>query len=228
LDGSSETRIAASNLVGDSAPIYDGLPDSRVVGRHALFPHTTHDDVARINFLAQLNRHLATQVAPFVKTAWDHRASAAWTARTGSPAESRHDVRKALLDDPMFSTWSALRRMTMEQRQQAGRWIALREAETLAAKAQALTAGSGALSIDPALPIPRYVSAVDHHCMAGERSWTGCGASGRTSVPGASWISGRRSATTPCRSRRRFPTPRWWPWTSGSRCCATVLRGPRR
>jgi ubiquinone/menaquinone biosynthesis C-methylase UbiE len=162
LDGSSEPTISAH-----VEPVYDGLPDSRVVGRHALFPHTTHDDVARINFLAQLNRHLATQVAPFVKTAWENRASPAFTARTGRPAQNRHEVRKALLDDPMFSTWSALRRMTMEQRQQAGRWIALREAETLAAKAKALTAEGGKLSVDPALPIPRYVSAVDHHCMAG-------------------------------------------------------------
>jgi ubiquinone/menaquinone biosynthesis C-methylase UbiE len=161
VDGSSEAAISAPE------PVYDGLPDSRVVGRHALFPHTTHDDVARINFLAQLNRHLATHVAPFVKTAWDHRAGPALAARTGRPAKTRHEVRKALLDDPMFSTWSALRRMTMEQRQQAGRWIALREAETLAAKASALTAQGDNLSIDPALPIPRYVSAVDHHCMAG-------------------------------------------------------------
>ncbi len=162
MDGSSEPTISAP-----SEPVYDGLPDSRVVGRHALFPHTTHDDVARINFLAQLNRHLATQVAPFVKTAWENRASPALTAKTGRPAKNRHEVRKALLDDPMFSTWSALRRMTMEQRQQAGRWIALREAETLATKAEALTAEAGALSTDPALPIPRYISAVDHHCMAG-------------------------------------------------------------
>jgi hypothetical protein len=57
--------------------------------------------------------------------------------------------------------------MTMEQRQQAGRWIAIREAETLAARAEALTRDEPRLALDPALPIPRYVSAVDHHCMAG-------------------------------------------------------------
>ena len=72
----------------------------------------------------------------------------------------------------MFATWSALRRMTMEQRQQTGRWIAIRQAEALAAKAQALTSAGVAgrdhsLALDPALPIPRYISAVDHHCMAG-------------------------------------------------------------
>jgi len=161
MDGSSESPIVAAR------PSYDGLPDSRVIGRHGVFPATTHDDVARINFLAQLNRHLATQVAPHVKTAWEQRAEPAARARAGRPARDRHEVRKALLEDPMFATWSALRRMTMEQRQQAGRWIAIREAETLAQTAQDLTKDDPRLRLDPDLPIPRYVSAVDHHCMAG-------------------------------------------------------------
>ena len=161
MDGSSEAPISPE------APAYDGLPDSRVVGRHGMFPDTRHDDVARINFLAQLNRHLAMNVAPFVRTAWERRVEPELRARTGRPAADRHEVRKALLSDPMFSTWSALRRLTMEQRQQAGRWIALREAEVLAARAGVLTADDPRLELDPALPIPRYVSAVDHHCMAG-------------------------------------------------------------
>jgi ubiquinone/menaquinone biosynthesis C-methylase UbiE len=146
---------------------YDGLPDFRVIGRHALFPQTTHDEVARINFLAQLNRHLATQVAPFVRTAWEARAEPAARAEAGRPARDRHEVRKALLHDPMFTAWSALRRMTMEQRQQAGRWIALRQAEALSEKAQAAAKDDPRLTLDPDLPMPRYVTAVDHHCMAG-------------------------------------------------------------
>jgi SAM-dependent methyltransferase len=161
MDGSSESPGFVA------AAAYDGLPDSRVVGRHGMFPDTTHDDVARINFLAQLNRHLAMNVAPHVRTAWDRRVEPDLRARTGAPAGDRHEARKALLGDPMFQTWSALRRLNMEQRQQAGRWIALREAETLAARARALTAGDPRLELDPDLPIPRYISAIDHHCMAG-------------------------------------------------------------
>jgi SAM-dependent methyltransferase len=132
-----------------------------------MFPRTHQDDVARINFLAQLNRHLAMNVAPFVKVAWETRVEPAARSQAGRPLQNRHEVRKALLADPMFKTWSALRRMTMEQRQQAGRWIAIREAETLAAHAELLTKDDPRLSLDETLPIPRYVSAVDHHCMPG-------------------------------------------------------------
>jgi SAM-dependent methyltransferase len=161
MDGSGEAPVAAKTTD------YDGMPDSRVVGRHGVFPETSHDEVARINFLAQLNRHLALNVAPFVKTAWDKRAEPALRIRIGAAAKDRHEVRKALLDDPMFATWSALRRLTMEQRQQAGRWIVTRQAASLAAKAEVLTKDDPRLCLDPGLKIPRYVSAVDHHCMPG-------------------------------------------------------------
>jgi SAM-dependent methyltransferase len=57
--------------------------------------------------------------------------------------------------------------MTMEQRQQAGRWTTLRQAEALAEKAAALTDGDPRLQLDPTVKIPRYVGAVDHHTMPG-------------------------------------------------------------
>jgi SAM-dependent methyltransferase len=145
---------------------YQGPPDYRVVGRHGVFPHTTHDEIERFNFLAQMNRHLATRVLPAVKTVFDQRVAPQVSA-AGGRFETRHDVRKALLKDPYYQTWSALRRMTMEQRQQAGRWIAVRQAEDLAAQVDQAIAGDPGFVSDPQVKIPRYVSAVDHHCMPG-------------------------------------------------------------
>lgn len=146
---------------------YDGPPDYRLVGRHAIFPETSHDEIERINFLAQMNRHLSTRVLPGVKAAYEARVEPKFGAENGRLPADRHEVRKALLEDPAFCSWSALRRMTMEQRQQAGRWTTLRQAERLAEIANAMTEGDERLSLDPDLSIPRYVSAVDHHCMPG-------------------------------------------------------------
>jgi SAM-dependent methyltransferase len=151
----------------DPTAEYDGPPDYRVIGRHAVFPATSHDEIERINFLAQMNRHLAARVVPGVKAAYESRVAPAFAAAHGRPVANRHEARRVMLEDSAFQTWSALRRMTMEQRQQAGRWTALRQAERLAAIAAELTDGDPRLSLDPALAIPRYVSAVDHHCMPG-------------------------------------------------------------
>lgn len=140
---------------------YDGPPDYRVVGRHGVFPEMTHDEVERFNFLAHMNRHLAGRVMPGVKAAFDARVA------PGKSFTDRHQVRRALAQDPYWQLWSALRRNTMEMRQQAGRWVTLRQREELAARGAALIEGDPRLVLDPTLPLPRYVSSIDHHCMPG-------------------------------------------------------------
>ena len=160
----NRSKLSSSN---NPAGEYEGPPDYRVVGRHALTPQMDHDEIERINFLAQMNRHLAARVMPGVKAAYDARVAPTFAAKHGRPIANRHEARKAMLEDPTFQTWSALRRMTMEQRQQAGRWTSIRQRDALAAKAAELTNGSDRLELDPKLAIPRYVSAVDHHCMPG-------------------------------------------------------------
>ncbi len=149
------------------APSYDGPPDYRVIGRHGVFPQTSHDEIERINYLAQMNRHLAARVVPGVRSAYEARVEPAFEAKQGRAIANRHEARKAMLEDPAFQTWSALRRLTMEQRQQAGRWTVIRQREELNEKARFLTESDDRLVLDPALAIPRYVSAIDHHCMPG-------------------------------------------------------------
>lgn len=141
---------------------YDGPPDYRLVGEHGMFPKTTHDEKARFNFLAHLNRHLASRVLPGVKTAYETRIE------PNNPAPNhRNQVRKALLKDSLFQHWSAQRRNTMELRQQAGRWVTLRQAEELNERARELTEGDDRLQLDPSVELPSYLSKIDHHCMPG-------------------------------------------------------------
>jgi ubiquinone/menaquinone biosynthesis C-methylase UbiE len=55
----------------------------------------------------------------------------------------------------------------MEQRQQAGRDVVLRQIGALNARAAALNRDSAGLKLNPDLPIPAYLGKVDHHCMPG-------------------------------------------------------------
>jgi SAM-dependent methyltransferase len=158
--------MSQSKNAGGAAP-YEGPPDYRVVGKHGMFPELSHDEVARFNFLAQMNRHLSTRVMPGVRDAFHGRVEPAFRRKEGRDFNDRHEVRKALLGDSLFQWWSALRRATMEQRQQAGRWATIRQADALNARAAALTANDPKLKLNPALKIPRYVAAIDHHCMPG-------------------------------------------------------------
>ena len=142
---------------------YDGPPDYRVVGRHGVYPETNHDEVARFNFLAQMNRHLSTKVMPGVAEAFEARIE----PKRDTAYKTRHQVRKDLVKDPMFQWWSAMRRATMETRQQAGRWVTIRQADELNGKVKTLTEGDPRLVLDPKFKQPRSTDAIDHHCMPG-------------------------------------------------------------
>jgi len=145
---------------------YDGPPDYRVVGQHELLPKTDHDQTERYNFLAQLNRHLATNVMPAVAEAYQLSAEPSFEKENGRAPKDRHEVRRLLLDEQAFKTWSALRRNTMEMRQQAGLSLVLKQLPELIDTAVALIE-EGRLILNPDLEIPEYVSSVDHHCMPG-------------------------------------------------------------
>jgi len=148
---------------------YEGPPDYRLTGRHGVSPSVSHDEAERYNFLAQLNRHLSVHVMPGVAEAYEARVKPRFKKRHARLPEHRNEVRKGLVEDGMFQFWSALRRNTMEMRQQAGLSVVLRQLDQLQEKTRGWLdkAGEGALKLDPEQGVPDYLSAVDHHCMPG-------------------------------------------------------------
>ena len=111
------------------------------IARHELLPETTHDERARFNFLANLNKHLAAVVSPGNKPAYEMRVRPGFIQAKGRDFESREELREAMKSDPHYQAWSALRRAAMEMRQQAGRSLVLRQAHALARRAEALNDG---------------------------------------------------------------------------------------
>lgn len=147
-------------------PVYDGPPDYRTVGRHALLPKTTHDQAERYNFLAQLNRHLAARVLPGIEDAYRKEVLPEFRRRHGRAPTHRREIRRTLETHPLYRTWSALRRDTMEKRQQAGLSVVLPQLPELVEQA-AEQAAAARLRLNPTVRPPGYLTAVDHHCMPG-------------------------------------------------------------
>ncbi|WP_448584963.1 class I SAM-dependent methyltransferase [Thermaurantiacus sp.] len=142
-------------------------PPYTEVARHGVFPEVAHDEAARFNFLANLNRHLAVALGPGNALAWERRVQPAFVARHGREPKDRFEVRRAMNADPFHRFWSALKRNAMEMRQQNGRSIVLRQADELAARARQYNEGRATLELDPTVATPRYQAAVDIHCMPG-------------------------------------------------------------
>jgi SAM-dependent methyltransferase len=142
-------------------------PPYTAVARHAVFPTPSHDEAARFDFLANLNKHLSGTLGPGNRLAYDHRVLPAFKAAHGREPKDRFEIRNAMNRDPWHRMWSALKRNSMEMRQQNGRAMVLRQLDELDAKARQFNEGRDTLELDPSIEQPRYQTAVDIHCMPG-------------------------------------------------------------
>ena len=142
-------------------------PPYTALARHGMFPTASHDEAARFNLITHLNRHLSRTLGPGNVVAYERRALPAFVAEHGREPKDRFEVREAMNRVPYHRFWSALKRNTMEMRQQAGRAMALRQLDQLDAQARQYNEGRDTLELDPAIAIPHYQAAVDIHCMPG-------------------------------------------------------------
>lgn len=143
------------------------LPSWTALTQHDVFPTANHDEVARLNFLTHLNVHLSASVLPGVKQAYDKQVKPHFEWENQREPETRHEVREAMLENHTFQMWSALRRNTMEMRQQAGRSQVLRQIKNLVEKVDAYSEGASTLKLDDSVTIPPNVGSVDIHCQPG-------------------------------------------------------------
>lgn len=141
-------------------PTYDKI------AQHEVFPALNHDERARYNFIANLNKHLA-HVSQGNAVAYKKRVAPAFKKEKGRDFKDTEELEAAMAKDPHYQTWSALRRSTMEMRQQAGRSLTYRQAHELKKKVEAINKGKKTLILDENVVVPKYLKAVDNHIMPG-------------------------------------------------------------
>jgi SAM-dependent methyltransferase len=142
-------------------------PPYTAVTKHAVFPTPSHDEAARFNFLANFNKYMASALGPGNKLAYDKRVLPAFVKEHGREPKDRFEIRHAMNKDPWHRFWSALKRNSMEMRQQNGRSMVLRQLDELDAKARQFNEGRDTLQLNPEVQVPRYQAAIDIHCMPG-------------------------------------------------------------
>ncbi len=145
----------------------DQAPAWHNVEAHGIFPKHSHDDVARFNYIATMNKYLSQTLGEGNALAYEKRVEPKHTKTNQRAPVSRHEIRSAMNGDPFHAVWSAAKRNTMEQRQQISRSIVMPQVMDLAKKAQELISEKGNLELDSTTELPSYIASVDHHCMPG-------------------------------------------------------------
>jgi SAM-dependent methyltransferase len=145
----------------------DVPPPYHAVARHGVFPEPSHDEAARFNFLAGFNKYMASTLSAGNSLAYAKRVLPAFIKEQDREPKDRFEIRHAMNRDPWHRLWSALKRNSMEMRQQNGRAMVLRQLDELDGKARQYNEGRDTLRLDPSIGIPRYQNVVDIHCMPG-------------------------------------------------------------
>lgn len=135
---------------------------------HAALPRANHDERARQEFTKSLKQFVQQGLLPGLTPVYQNRAAKAFEKEHGKPPADRWDIRKAMVKDLYFQHYAATNRIAQELLWEAVIGSVERQLPELEQAIEALTASNAApLESDPAFPVPRYVSALDIHCMPG-------------------------------------------------------------
>lgn len=124
---------------------------------HAALRKGAHDDRARQDFAFTLRNLVTSEWMPSTRTVFDKRAAAAFARETGTPPETPRDIRKAMDSDSWYRFYLSARRTSQEL---------IWESVVPAVEGDPPSGGNGA-DLDASVVPPRYMSAIDIHCMPG-------------------------------------------------------------
>lgn len=135
--------------------------------QHSLLVQENHDEKAREFFAMDLAGHLAKDVFPGTRTLFEARVVPAFTRQRERPP-NRTEARRAMLRQPYYQMWSSLKRTDQEILFDTVGEVVEHQLDDITnrSKTPPRTAG-GSLRLDPSVKAPRYLTAVDIHCMPG-------------------------------------------------------------
>ncbi len=132
---------------------------------HPVLPKATHDERSRQEFTKGLRGYLQREILPgltplFAKVTKDAKS-------LGVDMDSRHDVRRSMKKEPYFQSFAALTRSVQEMIWHSVIDTIERDWPRLSVEVANREHEGGELRLDPAMDVPRYVTALDIHCMPG-------------------------------------------------------------
>lgn len=133
---------------------------------HTMLPTLVHDERARQDFVTTLRRHLTARIVPGNAQVYAARVAPRLRRELGREPADRHEVRRAMERDSYYQFWSAMQRRSQELLWESVVDPTERDAAAMQSRARALR-GAGSLTLDPALTVPRYHTAVDIHLQPG-------------------------------------------------------------
>ncbi|MBT0671651.1 class I SAM-dependent methyltransferase [Novosphingobium profundi] len=135
---------------------------------HPMLPKATADEAAREEFAKSFKGFIQSTLLPGLTPIYQTRVSKAFEKINGRAPENRRDIRSVMVDDIYFQHYAMANRVAQELLWESVNVSVDRQLPELIEKARELSAAAKAeLSIPEGFVPPRYVTALDIHCMPG-------------------------------------------------------------
>ena len=139
----------------------------RQMGAHQMMTDARHDEIAREDFVQSLHFQVLNRMRSGNEQAFEKNVLPGFVRANNRPPKNRQEVRKEMAHEPYHQMWSSLRRTSQELMWDAAAASSTRDAPRLSRRARTNGRAKGTLTLNPAVKTPRYVSALDIHCMPG-------------------------------------------------------------
>lgn len=133
---------------------------------HPALPKASADEAARQEFTKSFKGFIQSTLLPGLTPVYQTRAARTFEKAHGRPPEDRRDIRASMVGDIYFQHYAAANRIAQELLWESVNGSVDRQLPELIAKARELSAATNAqLVIPEGFVPPRYVTALDIHCM---------------------------------------------------------------
>jgi SAM-dependent methyltransferase len=135
---------------------------------HAALPVANHDERCRQEFTKSLKQFVQQGLLPGLAPVFQNRAAKAFEKEHGRAPADRWDIRKAMVPDIYFQHYAATNRIAQELIWESVIGSIEHQLPQLIEATKSISAEAPAkLESSPDFKVPRYVSAIDIHCMPG-------------------------------------------------------------
>ena len=135
---------------------------------HPMLPSATQDELSRQEFAKSFKGFIQSGLLPGLNHVYSGRVAQAFKREHDRAPTNRRDIRSGMIHDPYFQHYAAANRIAQELLWESVLVSIDRELPQLNARAAELSAKSSAtLDIPDQFDVPRYVTALDIHCMPG-------------------------------------------------------------
>ncbi len=138
----------------------------RDFGKHVVRVENNHDESASQDFYLEMYRFLGSELGPARKKIYESKIKKEFKNKNGHNPKNRHQVRKAVKNNPFFQFWGHMRSNINQEMFFNNQMIVERQIEELKEKAKIKKNNKGKLTLNSDIKIPKYQS-LDMHWMPG-------------------------------------------------------------